>query len=323
MAVHLKQIRKNWFLCLFGLIVLGFVWTPEPSHRRETILLHQELDNIPNNIFQLLFNNGPAPTGHALHQRLGESVQSWVQTNPEFSYTLLNNDGANEFAAQQYASQPHILSTFLNIRIAVLRADLFRYMVIASKGGYYGDVDTTLYKPIMHWIPSAYRQRIKFVVGIEYDQLDNPMPSHGFSEHISFAQWTFAASKGHPILTTVIDTVVDALNDYAKKKGTTIAALDVLEQTVGLLTGPQIWTNAVFKGLSKAVGEKVTWENVTGIVEPRLFGDILLLPVDAFGTGQPHSGASQDIIDATYVRHQWKMSWRHLNEDGSMKAEAG
>lgn len=296
------------------------MWTHQPSDRRQANVPHQELDTIPKNIFQLLFHSGPTQKSHPLHQRLGESVQSWVQNNPEFSYTLLNNDGANEFAAQQYASQPHVLSTFLNIRIPVLRADLFRYLIIASRGGCSGDVDTTLYKSIMDWIPHGYRDRVKFVVGIEYDQLDNPTPSHGFSEHISFAQWTFAASKGHPILTTVIDTVVDALHDFADKKGTTVAALNVPEQSVGLLTGPQVWTNAVFEGMSKAIGEEVTWENVTGIVEPRLFGDILLLPVDAFGTGQPHSGASQEIIDTTYVRHQWRMSWRDLNEDGSMKA---
>ena len=242
-------------------------------------------------------------------------MQSWVQNNPGFTYTLFNNDGANNFAAEHYASQPHILSSFLGIRDPVLRAYLFRYMVVASEGGYYGDVDTTLYKSVMDWIPIEYRDRVRFVVGIESNQLDNPTPSHGSSEHTSFAQWTFAASKGHPILTTVVDKVVDALYDFAKEKGTTVAALDVPENPVGLLTGPQIWTNAVFEGLSQAVGEEVTWENVTEIVEPRLFGDILLLPVDAFGTGKPHSGASQDITDITYVRHQWKMSWRDLTED--------
>ena len=195
-------------------------------------------------------------------------------------------------------------------------------MVIASKGGYYGDVDTTLYKSIPEWIPAKYREQVRFVVGIEYDQRDNAKPSHGFSEHISFAQWTFGASKGHPILMAVVENVVSALRDFARKKGTTVeglTALDVPDHSVGDLTGPQVWTNAVFEGMSKATGSDVTWKNVTGIVEPKLFGDILLLPVDAFGTGQPHSGARQDIGEGTFVRHQWKMSWRDLNPDGSMK----
>lgn len=317
MALYLRRSQRKWLLCLFALLVLLLTWLRNPSYQRHPYPLAQTLDPIPSQIFQLLFHSGSA-----LDNRLGESVQSWVQNNPGFTYTLLNNDAANDFATQNYANHPNILSTFLNIRTTVLRADLCRYMVIASKGGYYGDVDTTLYKSIPEWIPAKYREQVRFVVGIEYDQRDNAKPSHGFSEHISFAQWTFGASKGHPILMAVVENVVSALRDFARKKGTTVeglTALDVPDHSVGDLTGPQVWTNAVFEGMSKATGSDVTWKNVTGIVEPKLFGDILLLPVDAFGTGQPHSGARQDIGEGTFVRHQWKMSWRDLNPDGSMK----
>lgn len=314
-----RLLRERSFRLLFftsTLIVFYIVW-----HNHEVPLQYNDAQLsrfglIPRNIWQCF---DPSQTGHALYHTLGESIQSWIVHNPDFKHTLVSDEGANEFVAQHYHSQSRTRSTFDNIELPVLRADLLRYMLIESEGGYYGDVDTTLHKPIRQWTPAEYRDRARFLVGLEYDQLENPGPSHGFKQHISFAQWTFAATPGHPILTKVIDKVVNRLHDLAKKQGTTIAAIEVSDQDVGSVTGPAIWTLAVFEGMSEAIETDVSWENVTGIREPRLFGDILLMPVDAFGTGQAHSGASQDIVEGTYVRHHWKMSWRHLNEDGSFK----
>ena len=314
MAPYSNKTRRRWFWGLFGLVAFGVIYLYNPSDQPHVYSSRLELDAIPHQIFQT------APTtqiNHPLHERLGESVQSWAMNNPDCTYTLLSDQGADDFVNEHYASQPHVQSTWANIRVPVLRADLFRYMLIAGKGGYYGDVDTTLYKSIKDWIPVEFREEVRFIVGIEYDQLDNSKPSHGFSEHISFAQWTFAASKNHPILMKIVDRVVEKINDFAKKKGTTIAKLDVPDDLVGLVTGPQIWTKAVFEGMSEVTGKNITWKDVSGITAPRLFGDILLMPVSAFGTGQPHSNAPQDIVDSTCVRHQWKMSWRHLKDDGS------
>lgn len=306
-----RRLLRGRFLHLLSftaiLIFFSILW-----HNHHAQLSRS--DPIPENIWQSF---DPMKRSNPLYQTLGESIQSWIIHNPDFKYTLVSDEGANEFVAQHYQSRTR--STFDEIKIPVLQADLLRYILIESEGGYYGDVDTTLHKPIRQWIPAEYRDRARFLVGIEYDQLDNPAPSHGFKQHISFAQWTFAATKGHPILTKVIEKVVHTLHDLAKKQKTTIAAIEVPDQDVGSVTGPAIWTLAVFEGLSEATGTYVSWENVTGIREPRLFGDILLMPVDAFGTGQAHSGASQDIVEGTYVRHHWRMSWRHLNDDGSFK----
>ena len=65
--------------------------------------------------------------------------------------------------------------------------------------------------------------------------------------------------------------------------------------------------------IADATGEPVTYLNFTGMKEPRLFGDILILPVDGFATGQGHSGASNHGEDppTAMVRHQWKGSWKH------------
>ena len=262
------------------------------------------LDAIPRNTWHVFFNDSPFP-------RLGESVNSWVTQNPDHSYTLLSKEGAENFVREHYSQRPEIAHTFLDLNFHIFRADLLRYMLLEAIGGVYSDIDTTPIKPIQDWIPEQLLSQTRAVVGIEYDQLDNPGPSHGFSEHISFCQWTLASSKGHPMMTRIVEEVVSNLRAMARRNGTTIAALKVKDQDVGVVTGPAIWTRAVMQSLSVASGSPVTYKNVTGLKEPRLFGDILILPIDGFGTGQPHSGSSQDDTASAFVRHQFGMFWRH------------
>lgn len=43
--------------------------------------------------------------------------------------------------------------------------------------------------------------------------------------------------------------------------------------------------------------------------EPRLFGDILILQIGGFGTGQPHSGSLKDgKAETALVEHTFSMS---------------
>ena len=77
------------------------------------------------------------------------------------------------------------------------------------------------------------------------------------------------------------------------------------------VTGPTIRTRVVRQSLSIASGTTETYKNITGLKEPRLFGDILILPIDRFGTGQPHSSSTQNDAASALVRHQFGMFWRH------------
>ena len=69
------------------------------------------------------------------------------------------------------------------------------------------------------------------------------------------------------------------------------------------LTGPRGWTLTIFAALSTAAGANITWHNLTGMREPRLFGDILVLPIGRFATGIPHSGSALEGSPDACVRH--------------------
>lgn len=225
----------------------------------------------------------------------------------------MSDQGADSFVRKHYlADRMEIAHTFLETRFPIFRSDLIRYMLLESEGGIYTDLDTKPRKPIHEWVPAHLRPSVRAIVGIEYDQLDNAEPSHGFLERISFCQWTIAIAPKHPMMTRIVKKVVANLNDYAQMNGTTISALSDPDARVGEVTGPGIWTTAVWESLSEALGgAKLDYRNVSGLKKPTLFGDILILPIDAFGTGQPHSGSLEDgKAETALVERSFSMSLR-------------
>lgn len=224
----------------------------------------------------------------------------------------MSDQGADTFVRKHYlADRMEIAHTFLDTHVPIFRSDLLRYMLLESEGGIYTGLDTKPRKPINEWVPAHFRPYVRAIVGIEYDQLNNPEPSHGFSERISFCQWTIAIAPKHPMMTRIVKRVVANLKDYAQKKGT-ISALSNPDARVGEVTGPATWTTVVWESLSEALGgAKLDYRNVSGLKEPTLFGDILILPIDGFGTGQPHSGSLENgRAETALVEHSFSMSWR-------------
>lgn len=264
------------------------------------------LEEIPQKIWQIFLN-------YSIYAGLDNAIHSWVKNNQDYSYTLVSDQGADTFVRKHYlADRMEIANTFLDTRFPIFRSDLLRYMLLESEGGIYTDLDTKPRKPIKEWIPAHLRPSVRAIVGIEYDQLDNPEPSHGFSERISFCQWTIAIAPKHPMMTRIVKKAVANLIEYARKNSTTISALSTPDTSVGAVTGPGIWTTAVWESLSESLGGvKLDYRNVSGLKEPTLFGDILILPIDGFGTGQPHSGSLQGGKAKTaLVEHTFSMSWR-------------
>lgn len=264
------------------------------------------LEGIPQKIWQIFLNS-------STHAGLDDAIHSWVSNNQDYSYTLVSDQGADNFVRKHYlANRKEIAHTFLDTRFPIFRSDLLRYMLLESEGGIYTDLETKPRKPIKEWIPAHLQSSVRAIVGIEYDQLGDPKPSHGFSERISFCQWTIAIAPKHPMMTRIVKKVVANVNEYAQQNGTTISALRHPGARVAEVTGPGVWTTAVWESLSEALGgAKLDYRNVSGLKEPKLFGDILVLPIDGFGTGQPHSGSLQDGKAKTaLVEHSFSWSWR-------------
>ena len=267
-----------------------------------------QLDEIPTRIWQIFFGYTPLDD-------FTPSLQTWVSKNQDYSYTLMSKEGGDDFARKHYADRPDILESFLQLNFHVLRSDLLRYMILESEGGVYSDLDTVAIKSVRDWVPKELRSQVHAVVGVEYDQLDKE-PYYGMEgSRIQFCQWTMAASRGHPIMKNIVRKVVTALNEAVERNNTSVADFQPADDSeVVQISGPVIWTQAVLESMSEATGTNMSYLNITGMNEPRLFGDVLILPIDGFGAGQPHSNSTRDDNIGpgdVFVRHQWKGSWKH------------
>ena len=59
------------------------------------------------------------------------------------------------------------------------------------------------------------------------------------------------------------------------------------------LSGPGLWTRVVLKKLSEVAGTELNEGNFTGMEEPRVVGDVLVLPVGGFGRGRKLLGRGE------------------------------
>ena len=95
----------------------------------------------------------------------------------------------------------------------------------------------------------------------------------------------------------------------ASIEDTDLADLYIAEEEVLEVTGPGAFTDAMMEGLNNAMGRKVEWSEVQGLKEPKLFSDILILPINGFGSGQKHSHSSDPAYGEELVQRRSGESW--------------
>lgn len=242
---------------------------------------------------------------------LGDAV-SWLAHNPNYEYQLVGDDGAEEITLQHFKENPTILKIFRELKNTGMKSDLLRYMLLFIEGGVYSDIDTVNLKPIDSWVPEEHRKHVRVVIGIEFDRLDGDDESEVHPD-LQFCQWTIAAAPRHPLFDHMIKGVVTALNTSAMAKDVPFSQLSATSSEVMKLTGPAAWTDAVFRQLQWYDPSFTSLRNLSGLSEPLLVGDMMILPIDGFGMGQEHSNSTHDgsTPPTALVKHKFRGSWRH------------
>ncbi|KAF6793371.1 initiation-specific alpha-mannosyltransferase [Colletotrichum sojae] len=198
-----------------------------------------------------------------------------------------------------------------------MRADFIRYVLTFLEGGVYSDTDTAPVRPLLEWVPEEFRNKTRLIVGVEADS-QPPVP--GTKYPVQLGQWTFAAAKGQPVLWRMIQRVLNevaerlraekALEKTQPERHLGPNTVDFSDSDVLTVSGPIGWTEEICGYLSEMTQSDFTWENLTDIRRPRMFADVLVLPIDGFATGVPHSGASITQGNETKVMHYFTASWK-------------
>jgi alpha 1,6-mannosyltransferase len=297
--------------------------------------LPQSHSRPPSRIILIIYNRLPTPhkppplPNHIPHPKkiwqssahsllyLDESsranIQGWHNKNPAYRYEHLTDTSAQTYVRERFADHPDWVNFFPAIPDNIMRADLIRYLVLYGEGGVYSDMDTECLKPISSWIPEVYRDRANVVLGVEYDTAGK---GHvGALLDLQLCNWTILSRALHPLLYITITNALSAIAALAARQNTVLSNIAADFNDVLACTGPAQLTLSTFQYLSEYTGTNVSWQNMTGLEEGKLIGDVLILPVTAFGNGQRHSGARGKEDEQALVNHQFRGSWKKGGHD--------
>ncbi|KAF2742221.1 glycosyltransferase family 32 protein [Sporormia fimetaria CBS 119925] len=241
-------------------------------------------------------------------------IDAWTTTciklNPSHTARFYDDAKSDAYVASTFASQPDIVSTYLALTIPILKADLLRYLFLLDQGGVWFDLDVSCESPIDTWIPAAFKDKANLVVGWEFDS------GWDFGFVRQFATWAILAKPGLSHLALTVDNIVAGLHQAAEKHNTDIAGLklDMIGDVVDM-TGPRRFTNSVYESLEKYQNVTVDVESLAELKEPRLVGDVLILPGYAFAAG---SNKYTYEVPKPLVTHHYAGSWKneHGGEEG-------
>ena len=131
---------------------------------------------------------------HVVGRQWQQESDSWKTLNPEYTLEFYDDDRCIAFIRQHYPQYEFAYSHRLK---SVRRFDFIRYLIVHHYGGIYADGDITCNTPIRNW---GISNETTFLSGIECVRCNDI--------GAQVIQWTFGATKNHPILHHIIQHVI-------------------------------------------------------------------------------------------------------------------
>jgi len=116
-----------------------------------------------------------------------------------------------------------------------------------------------------------------------------------------FTNWVIASRPGNKHLKHVIDSAVAGIYTVAKEYDVDIEHLELwMFPDVVNIAGPKKMTIAILESFSEDLGLLVDDLMISGAKEPRLVGDVLILPNNAFATQEAGCPTGRDPAFVTH-----------------------
>ncbi|KAH7409025.1 initiation-specific alpha-1,6-mannosyltransferase [Cadophora sp. MPI-SDFR-AT-0126] len=240
----------------------------------------------------------------------GQWINTCLWRNPSYRREILTDFSAETYVKSFYSHRPDVLEVYLAISVPILKADFLRYLILFAEGGIWSDLDVSCSTvPISEWIPERYQNDAAVVVGLEFDDDD-----WGYDDYLQtqFASWMIMAKPRSPHFEMVIQDVMKGLKDVAKENNVSIerVTMEMISDVVDV-TGPKRMTRSIVRSLEMQLKEPIGDKNTSGLREPRLIGDVLILPSAAFAARQADYPVDRGPV---LVSHHYAGSWK--NEHG-------
>jgi len=244
------------------------------------------------------------------------TARSWIAKNPEYRYEVLTDDNDLRYVEYHYGpdgfNRPDIVNFYRDVKAAIVKADLLRYMIMYAEGGLYADIDVEALKSLSKFVPERYDESdIDMVVGIEIDEpdwADHPILG---PKSRSFCQWTFMCKPQLPVMMRLIEKIMSWLNGVAKEQGVSLSDVDLDFDQIISGTGPSAFTEAILIEMDLHKEDprtKINWDLFHDLDESKIVSRVLVLTVEAFAAGQGHSDSGNHDSRAALVRHHYHAS---------------
>jgi mannosyltransferase OCH1-like enzyme len=194
-----------------------------------------------------------------------------------------------------------------NLPQIIYQVDFIRYYVVHQFGGFYTDMDTRCLKSLE--VLRKQYPNATAILGLESDYT-NTTRRAPTNRKLQITQYAFAFAAKSDLLMYTIKCIwrrLDTLSEEQLKKG------DAAE-----LTGPGTWTDCIEKYMEEKGYVKSYRDEVRLTVKPKLFGDILILPVVSFNPDfyLDNPGAGPSDHEYAYIKHLYEGSWKPTDSNG-------
>ena len=210
---------------------------------------------------------------------------SWKDKHPDWEYCFYDDIDCENFVKEFF---PQFLEIYNSMEKPVMKADMFRYLVVYKYGGVYADIDTLCLKSLNDLLDDS-----QMIVGIDLDFNNkllrfSPMYKYYKKNNINkqYAQYIFMSTIKNPILLEVVENI--SQNNLDSNQ----------HINVFLKTGPGIFTKIVDKYVKKKYPIKVldikAFNGVDNILERYIWGNNKTDP-------------------SSYIKHNEDASWKDKN----------
>ncbi|KAG8625676.1 hypothetical protein KVT40_006077 [Elsinoe batatas] len=319
-----RPIILTIIFCLLLLLIISLSTlhpsSPLPSLSSLTPYSLHPKPLIPRHILQL------SPSPPSSNATLDLPSLTWPARNPYHSYTRLDANSSLPYIKDRYAHRPDLVATYEAVDNPDLAETMTRYLALAADGGVYAATGTECLVSIDLWTqwngsasassassaeptdPPRDPGKVGMVVGVGYDQRDAER-EEGRGLPVEFATWTVGSRRGHPVMERVRDGIMGRVREGLDRAGGEDRRKEgkgLGEEEVREVVGSKIFTEAVKEGIEKMLAREVDWKEFSMLEGPKMFGDVLVLPIDAFTSGVAHSRARSEGNEMQLVRHEDK-----------------
>lgn len=198
------------------------------------VLLSEASGIIPRKLWQT-YDPLPLTNKHIEHIQ-----SSWLRHNRGLAVHLFNDSACDSFVCNSSRFDAALCTAYRSMPLNVMRADIWRYAVVAAEGGIYADIDVECRAPIERWIgsgnaTSSSSSSCQLIV------------SPGSANEMQ--QWIIAAVPQHPVLLRVLENIA--------RRAAELAVNTSYEHFVHDHTGPYIWSYTIYSALARFTGARV------------------------------------------------------------------